>query len=151
MYFILPGFFDHLFHVNTDCINILVSGCVCVCLTAHCCLINVIRSGRKSMSNSVRVTRVTKQVRVTLSPLSTHFRSTFCPQLPAGSMRLWTSQAYWYIRWYWASHVGSAFFSGISAPFRISNDILGHGFCQSYYFGKLSVLKSQIKCQKKCV
>lgn len=42
----------------------------CVCVFVRCSVVNVICSGRESMSNVVRVRRVTKQDRVTLCPLS---------------------------------------------------------------------------------
>lgn len=61
--------------------------CMCVpvhlCWVVHGCVVNVICSGRDSMSNSVRVT---KPVRVTLCPLSAHFRSNSFPQWLAGSL-----------------------------------------------------------------
>lgn len=150
-----------LFPATPSCEYILISKvvkrgrcvCPCVCVSVcwtlvHLCwvvrspVVNVICSGRESMSNSVRVT---KRFRVTLCPLSTHFRSPSSPQWPAGSLWSWTTQAYWYIRWDQGSHVGSVLLSVIAAPPRICNykvtswgNGLGRGSC---HLAKLSVLE----------
>lgn len=135
-------FFQQLLHVSTRSAWISVA-VVCwtlvhLCWAVPCSVVNVICSGRESMSSGVRVT---KGVRVTLCPLSTQFRS---PSFPHGLLGLCDHGQ--------LRHTGTS--DGIRAAMLdlfsqveqqpLVGLVIGQGhsgtwFCESCHKGKLSV------------
>ena len=124
--------------------SVCVCVCVCVGLQQSICarlfprsVVNVICSGRESMSNSVRVRRVTKQVRVTLCPLSTHFRPPSFPWVAC-----WVSVIMAGIFVHQGSHVGSVFLSAaaLSGICNWTRTFRDKGLCFKVY----SFLKHEI-------